>query len=510
MRKLVEIYRLHFEANLSQRSIARAVQVSTTTVGEYLSRFERAGLTWPLDSHLSVDELDRLLRPAPARTPSSLRPLPDWSEVQKELIKRKGLTMQLLWSEYRERHGACAYSRSRFFELYRNWRNHIDVTMRQHHTAGEMLFVDYAGVEMPIVDAATGTVRLVPIFVAALGASNYTYAEATESQQLCHWIASHVRAFGFFGGTVRVLVPDNLKTGVTSPCYYEPDLNRTYHDMASHYGVAVVPARVRHPRDKSVVEKAVQQVERELLAPLRNRQFFTLAELNAALAQLLKKHNERAFQKLPGSRKSYFDELDYPALGPLPATVYEYADWKTQKLPRDYHIEFDGHYYSCVYTLKGRHLEIRATIHVVEIFHRNKRVASHVRSRIKGAKTTLREHMPPHHRAWAERSKEGYIARAAAIGHATGELAECILSERVHPQLAFRSCEGLLSLAREYGHRRTEKASQRALKLAAHSYKHVRATLENALENEPVPAEDSQGDHLPSLHINLRGSAYYQ
>ncbi len=510
MRKLREIFRLHFEAGLSRRAIARALLVSTTTVGDYLNRFERGGLRWPLVPDLSEPELERLLFPPLHCSRASVRPVPDWAQVQKELIEHKGLTLQLLWSEYNDRHGARAYSRSRFFELYRAWRDQIDVTMRQEHTAGEMLFVDYAGVEMPIIDRATGQTRQVPIFVAAHGASNYTYAEATETEQLRDWIDSHVRAFEFFGGTVRVLVPDNLKTGVTSPCYYEPDLNRTYHEMAMHYGVAVVPARVRHPQDKPVVEKAVQQIEREVLAPLRKRQFFSISELNRELAALLKKHNERPFQKLPGSRRSYFEELDRPALGALPATRYEYADWKSQKLPRDYHVEFDSHYYSAPYLLKGKEMEIRATTRVVEIFHRRRRVASHVRSRVKGAKTTLPEHMPDNHRAWAERSPEGYIARARAVGPSVGELVKRILDESLHPQLAFRSCEGILRLVREYGSGRTETASRRALLLAAHSYRHVRATLENALENEPVLEIESPGDTLPSVHVNLRGSGYYQ
>ena len=510
MRKMREIYRLHFEAGLSQRAIARALLVSTTTVGDYLNRFESARLRWPLDPDVSEVDLEQLLFPGRECAAVAARPVPDWTQVQKELIQHKKLTLQLLWTEYHERHGARAYSRSRFFELYRIWRNQIDVTMRQEHTAGETLFVDYAGLKMTIINAATGQCRQVPIFVAAHGASNYTYSEATESEQLRDWIDSHVRAFEFFGGTPRILVPDNLKTGVTSPCYFEPDLNQTYHEMATHYGVAVVPARVCHPQDKSVVEKAVQQVEREVLAPLRSRQFFSVSELNQAMSVLLKKHNERPFQKLAGSRLSYFEELDQPALGALPATRYEYADWKSQKLPRDYHVEFDSHYYSAPYRLKSKKMEIRATTRVVEIFHRSRRVASHVRSHVKGAKTTLPEHMPDNHRAWAERSPEGYIERAVAVGPSVGELLQRILGESLHPQLAFRSCEGILRLAREYGSDRTETASRRALLLAAHSYKHIRATLENSLENEPVVENDSSGDTLPSIHVNLRGSGYYQ
>jgi transposase len=443
-----------------------------------------------------------------------MRPLPNWAGVQKELKAHKGVTLQLLWKEYRERHPDDAYSRSRFCELYREWREAVDVTMRQDHVAGEKLFVDYAGVTVPITDPATGKIRHAQVFVAVLGASNYTYAEATWSQQLRDWIASHVRAFAFFGGVPQLVIPDNLKAGVTSPCYYEPDLNRTYQDLAEHYGIAVAPSRVRRPQDKASAEKGVQQIEREILAPLRHVAFFSLAELNREIRRLLSEHNERDFQKLPGSRRSHFEELDRPALRPLPAERYEYAEWKRQTLPPDYHVEVGGHHYSAPFKLKGKKLDVRYTDRTVEVFYKGHRAASHVRSHAatgaEGGKTTASAHMPERHRAYAERSSERYLDRARKLGEATGLMVERILEARKHPQLAYRSCEGVLRLAREYGAERLEAACCRALLIRAHSYSHLRSTLENSLEHD-LPADSApSGDTLPTVHVNLRGGGYYQ
>lgn len=515
MRKLREIYRLRFEAGLTQRKIARCVRASATTVGEYIKRFDAAGLTWPLPEDMTSAELEKLLFPSVRSAAAQPRPVPNWAELQKELKAHKGVTLQLLWKEYRERHPKDAYSRSRFCELYREWREAVDVTMRQDHVAGETLFVDYAGVTVPVTDPATGETRHAEIFVAVLGASNYTFAEATWSQQLRDWIGSHVRAFAFFGGVPELVIPDNLKAGVTSPCYYEPDLNRTYQDMAEHYGVAVAPARVRRAQDKASAEKGVQQIEREILAPLRHVAFFSLAELNREIRRLLKEHNERAFQKLPGSRRSHFEELDRPALGPLPAERYEYAEWKRQTLPPDYHVEVAGHHYSAPFKLKGKKLDVRYTDRTVEIFYKGHRAASHVRSsaapdaaRGRG-KTTAKAHMPERHRAYAERSPERYLARARKLGVATGHVVERILEARKHPQLAYKSCEGVLRLAREYGPERLEAACRRALEIGAHSYTHLRSTLENRLEHDPPADSAPSGDTLPTVHVNLRGGDYY-
>lgn len=514
MRKLREIYRLRFEAGLSRRKIARCVRASTTTVGDYLRRFEASGLTWPLPDEMSEADLEQRLFPS-ERPEKKRRPVPDWAEIHRQLKAHKGVTLQLLWQEYRHEHPDDGYSRSRFCELYRTWRQKIDVTMRQDHRAGEKLFVDYAGVTMPVTDPESGQIRQAQIFVATLGASNYTFAEATATQSLRDWIGSHVRAFSFFGGVPELVIPDNLKAGVTSPCYYEPDLNRTYADLAEHYGVAVAPARVRRAQDKAPAEKAVQQIEREVLAPLRHRQFFSLAELNRAIRELLEKHNERPFQKLPGSRRSHFEELDRPALGPLPDRPYTFAEWKRQTLPADYHVEIGGHYYSAPHRLRRRKLDVAYTDGTVEIFCKGERVASHARSREKGAKTTSPGHMPEKHRRYAERSPERYLERARKLGAATGELLERVLEERRHPQLAYKSCEGILRLAREYGTDRLEAACRRALAIRAYRYSHVRSMLEHGLEGEALPDEHPSdehpsGDALPSVHVNLRGAGYYQ
>ncbi len=507
MRKLHEIYRLRFEAELGQRTIAGCVRASTTTVGEYLKRFERAGLDWSVARDWTEAELESKLFPS-VREATVVRPLPDWAEVQKQLKSHKGVTLKLLWEEYRQRHGDDGYSRSRYCELYRQWRRRIDVTMRQDHRAGEMLFVDYAGVTVPITDPNNGQIHQAQVFVAVLGASNYTFAEATWGQTLREWIDSHCRAWTFFGGVTEIIVPDNLKVGVTSPCYYEPDLNRTYQSLAEHYDVAIVPTRIRRAQDKASVEKAVQQVEREILARLRHVQFFSLADANAWIVRLLVEHNERPFQKLEGSRRSHFLDLDKPALRPLPAEPFTFAEWKRQTLPADYHVEVEGHYYSAPHRLRRRILHISYTERTVEVFYKGQRVGSHARSRVIGGKTTTASHMPSHHRHWAERSPERYIERAKGLGKSIGVFVEHLFERAEHPQLAYKSSEGVLRLAREYGKERLETACRRALALGAYSYRHLRSTLDNSLEEVQLPEE---GPSTPPVeHANLRGAAYYR
>jgi transposase len=507
MRKLHEIYRLHFEAGLSQRTIAGCVRASTTTVGEYLRRFERAGLSWPEAKAWAEADLEKRLFPSVChRAPT--RPMPDWALVQKEIKSHKGVTLKLLWEEYRQRHGDAAYSRSRFCELYREWSRKIDVTMRQDHRAGEMMFVDYAGVTVPITDPANGLVHEAQIFVAVLGASNYTYAEATRGQTLREWIDAHCRAFRFFGGCTELVVPDNAKVGVKSPSYYEPDLNRTYQSLAEHYGVAIAPARIRKAQDKASVEKAVQQVERDVLARLRHVKFFSLADLNAEIRRLVARHNEQPFQKLDGSRRSYYVEIDRPALKPLPATRFVFAEWKRQTLPSDYHVEVEGHYYSAPYRLRRLKLDVTYTDRTVEIFYKGQRVASHARSRVRGGKTTVLSHMPAHHRHWAERSPERYMEQARRLGEATGAFVAGLFERAKHPQLAYKSSEGVLRLAREYGTERLETACRRALRLRAFRYRHLESTLENGLEEMSLPEENPHAAVVE--HANLRGAGYYR
>ena len=350
--------------------------------------------------------------PSPPAVPADTRVVPDWAAVHREL-RRPGVTLMLLWEEYRAAHPE-GFGYSWFCKRYEDWSGSLDVVMRQTHRAGEKLFVDDAGHTVEVVDPASGEIRTAQIFVAVLGASNYTYAEATWSQGLSDWIGSHVRAFAYFDGVPAILVPDNLRSGVSKAHRYEPDLNPTYLELANHYGLAVVPARVRKPRDKAKAETGVQIVERWILAALRHRSFFSLSELNTAIAALLERLNQRPFKKLPGSRRTAFETIDRPALRPLPLTPYVYATWKRVRVNIDYHVEVDGHYYSVPYTLVKQALDVRLTEHTVECFHQRRRIASHVRSPLKGRHTTVAEHMPKAHRKFAEETPERLCARTAS------------------------------------------------------------------------------------------------
>ncbi|MCP4967605.1 MAG: IS21 family transposase, partial [bacterium] len=381
MRKTREILRLLWHLGFGVRKTARACKSSHATVVEYRIRAEEAGLGWAQVEKMDEARLEQELFPATASPPP--RPLPEWSEIHLEL-KKPGVTLQLLWDEYKVAYPEDGYQYSRFCELYAQWRGRVDLSMRQQHKAGEKLFVDYCGQTVPITDPSTGETHEAQIFVAVLGASNYTYAEATRSQKLPDWIGSHVRTFEFLGGVTEVVVPDNLKSGVDKPCRYEPDLNRTYQELATHYSTAVIPARVRKPKDKAKVEVGVQIVERWILACLRHRQFFSLSELNTAIQELLERLNDKPFRKLPGSRRSQFEALDRPALKPLPSASFEYADWDKGRVGPDYHLKVEDHFYSVPYQLVGLELDVRVTASAVECLHRGKRVACHVRSYVPG------------------------------------------------------------------------------------------------------------------------------
>ncbi|HYC00414.1 MAG TPA: IS21 family transposase [Candidatus Limnocylindrales bacterium] len=367
MRKTREILRLRWHLGQSVRATSRSCGVAGSTILELESRAKAAGLSWPLADDLDDAALEALLYKREAAPPA--RELPDFASVHREL-RRKGVTLELLWLEYKERGGPQAYSYSRFCELYGKWRGTLDVVMRQSHRAGEKLFVDWAGQALPLTNAQTGEVTEQPIFVAALGASNYTYAEAAQSQESACWLMAHVRAFEFLGGVTEVVVPDNLKTGVTKACFYEPSLNKAYVELAEHYGTTILPTRVAKPKDKPKVENAVQQVERWVLAPLRNHTFFSLAEMNAAIAERLAWLNDRPFSRLQGTRRSLYMELDRPALRPLPAKRFEPADWKVDVgVGIDHHIVFDKHYYSVPHELVGKRVDVRAGFLIVELFY---------------------------------------------------------------------------------------------------------------------------------------------
>jgi len=505
MRKIQEVLRLKWKSGLSTRAIARSCSISPTTVSEYVRRAQAAGLSWPLPEALDEDQLYQMLFLKPAPASERVIPQPDWKTIHKEL-RRKSVTRRLLWLEYREAH-PDGYGYSYFCEVYRLWARKLDPPMRLTHKAGEKLFVDYAGQTVRIVNPETGEIRQAHIFVATLGASNYTYVEAQWAEDLPNWISGHVRALAFFGGVPEIIIPDNPKVGVKHPSRYEPDINPTYLDLAEHYNTVVLPARVRRPKDKAKVEVGVQVVERWILARLRNRKFFGLAELNHAIRELLEELNNRTMEHLGRSRREFFEELDLPALKPLPAEPYQFAIWKKVKVNIDYHIEFEKHYYSVPHRLIGEKVFVRATERTVEVFHKRRRVASHPRSRARGRHTTQAEHMPANHRHYAEWSPERFLRWAEEIGLQTRALIETALTSRRHPQQAYRTCLGILGLAKRYTKERLEAASGRALASGIRSYRGIKNILDTGLDQ--VPLEEPISTPLDP-HANIRGSSYYR
>lgn len=504
MRQIREILRLAWSCGQSRSAIAKTCGVGKTTVTDTLTRAAAAKLTWPLPS-LTDDSLEDLLFPSRHSPPIRHRPEPDWLALHQELISDKDLTIMLLWQEYKSQEPA-GYQYSQFCDLFRNWRKSLDLCMRQDHRPGEKLFVDYCGRTLPIVNPSTGEVRDAQVFVAVMGASNYTYAEATFSQGLADWTGSHVRAFQYFGGVPRAVVPDNLRSAVSKPCRYEPLINPTYQEMAAHYDTAIIPARVRRPKDKAKAEVGVQIVQRFVLAGLRNHTFFSLAEANAAIRERLELLNTRQFRKFRGSRRSRFLELDKPALLPLPETVYQYAQWKKVLLGIDYHFDVDGHFYSAPHKLYREELHARYTETTVECFHRGNRVASHARSTVKGAHTTNPDHMPKAHREFAEWTPERLTSWAGQIGTACADVVKTILARRSFPEHAFRSCRGILSLAKRFGKDRLDAACSRALAIRGVNYRSIKSILENNLDSKPLPQKTQL---TLSLHENIRGEDYF-
>lgn len=506
MRKIKEILRLKFECQCSNHLIALSVGVSSSTVSECLRRARTAQIKWPLPNSLDDGQLEALLYPPIKKKSANEKGVVDCTYIHQQL-QRKAVTMMLLWQEYKEQYPK-GFGYSRYCDIYRKWLGELDVCMRQNHKAGEKCFVDYAGMKVPvIVNQITGEIKEAEIFVAVLGASNYTFAEATWSQQLVDWVSSHVRSFEFFGGVPEIVVPDNLKSGVTKVHRYEPDVNPTYQDMAQHYGIAIIPTRVNAPQDKAKVENAVQQVERQILAKLRNQKFFSLKELNKEIRRLLTDLNTRPFQKLNGSRQSQFEELEKNHLKPLPQNRYVFSEWKKVRAGADYHIELDQHYYSVPFAFAKKELDARFTQDTVEIFYKNKRIASHVRSNKKHKHTTVKQHMPKRHQFYAEWTPERMIHWAEKIGVATAKLCEIIMQSRSHPQQGFRSCLGILRLAKSYGNERLESSCKRALTIGAHSYKSIESILKNGLDNSSLKKEPST--NIPSSHENVRGQDYF-
>ena len=505
MRKIRDVLRLN-AGGLSKRKIAVSLGIGATAAGDCIRRARQAGLSWPLPDDLGDEALEARLFPASSALAAirARRPEPDWPAVHREL-RRKGVTLQLVWEEHRVAHPA-GHGYSRFCELYRSWEGRLSPTMRQSHVAGERLFVDYAGTTLEVVDGSSGEVLTAQLFVATLGASSYTFAEATWSQGLADWIGSHTRAFAFFGGVSAMVVSDNLKSGITKACFYEPAVNRTYCEMATHYDTAVVPARPYKPRDKAKVEVAVQVATRWIIAKLRNHRFFTLAALNAAIAVEVAALNSRVTRHLGASRRTLFEELERSALKSLPAEPYTFCEWKECRAGLDYHVEVEKHYYSVPHGLLRQVLWARFTACTVEVFHRGKRVATHVRSSSNRKHTTVRDHMPSSHRRHADWTPQRIRRQANDIGPQTSTLIEVILREKTHPEQGFRASIGILRHAKTFGSERLEAACDRALDIGARSYTSVTSILKTNLDRQrPAPATDG-----PVIaHDNIRGPRYF-
>lgn len=503
MRKTREILRLKWEKGLALRQIARSLNISHSTVKDHLSRAELAKLSWPLPEDMNDNVLEELLFPSRLnRIPSHQ---PDFAYIHKEL-RKKGVTLELLWTEYKREH-PDGYQYSWFCDLYRNWRGQIDISMRQVHKAGEKLFVDWAGQTVPIVDRDTGETHPAYLFVAVLGASNYTYAEASLTLGLPSWIAVHCRALAFIGGVPLLIIPDNAKTAVVKPDYYEPVVHAAYQEMADHYGTVILPARARKAKDKAKAEKGVQFLENWLLAPLRNRTFFSLFDLNQALRLSLENLNERPFQKLEGSRKTLFKALDKPALKPLPPTQYEFAYWKKAKVNIDCHIQVENNFYSVPYKLVRKQVDVRITATTLEVFFKGERVSSHSRCSGRGQYATDSSHFSPAHRSYLEWTPERLISWAENIGTHTAHLVRRILETKAHPEQGYRSCLGIMRLVKRYSQERLEAACNRALESGACSYKSVNSILEKGLDQ--VTFGGAVKAFAYSKHANVRGPKYY-
>jgi len=502
MNKIREVIRLRLSNQAGIRQIASACGIGRTTASEYVARIEAAGLSWPSAGDLSDEEQKEALFPVDL-TSVKARPEPDWSAVRKEL-SRKGVTLMLLWKEYKH---VCpdGFSYSRYTRRYHQWLKTTDCRMLQIHKSGERLYVDWAGQTLRIVDSETGEISQAYVFVTAMGVSQHLFAKVCASMDARNWLDAHVRAFEFYGALPGIVVPDNAKTAVEKACRYEPTLNPSYTDMARFYGIAVVPARVRKPRDKAKVENGVQQVERWILAPLRDRTFFSIDEANEALKPLLDEINDKVM-KGPGlSRRQLFEEEDLPAMRALPSTRYAYAEFKKAKVAPDYHIEVDGHLYSVPFTLVGKQVDVRIGVGTVEVFLGGKRVAAHLRSLSRRKPSTEDSHMPEGHKAQAEWTPERFVRWAGTTGPNTAALVEALLSGKVNAAHGFRMCFGIMSLAQKYESKRMEAACGKANALGAFSYHSVKSILEKNLDGAP---EQPSLMPLPS-HENIRGGNYY-
>jgi transposase len=507
MRKLREILRLKWDCEVSDRDVAKSCGVARSTVSDCKHRATAAGLSWPLPTDMDDGALEaRLYPPHPG---ARERQLPDFPNVHREM-SRRGVTLQLLWLEYRQQHGEAAYQYSQYTVLYRQWQQKLDVVMRQSHRAGEKTFIDFAGQTLGLTNPETGEVKQAQIFVATLGASTYTYAEALADQSIDSWTHAHINTFKYFEGVTAVLVPDNLKAGVNKACFYEPEINPTYTDLAEHYATAVIPARVRKPRDKSKVENGVLQVERWVLAPLRNHKFFSLHEMNAAILERLDWLNHRPLTNMNGeTRRTLYEKIDRPSLKSLPTGDFTISHWKCDVgVNIDYHVQFAGYYYSVPYQLVSQRIDIKSTSEIIECLFKGKRVALHQR-RLDGHEkyVTDASHRPKSHQRHAEWSPSRLVDWGKKHGPATGEVVASMIKSRPHPEQGYRSCLGLMRLARRYSSKRLETACARACVLKVFSYKSIESMLRTGMDKVPIH-QPSAAPALPQ-HRNIRGAGYY-
>jgi transposase len=509
MKKIRDIVRLHFDSGMSTNQIAKTICVARSVVQECIRRVKSEGLNWPLPTELDDFQLERLLYSSPKALTSV--GLPDWSYVNQEL-RRKGVTRELLWLEYQEKEQSkdkevAILSYPQFCRLYKEWSKKLNLVMRQEHLAGDKLFVDFAGPTIPIIDSSTGEVTKAQIFVAVLGATNYTYIEACSSQNIESWIAAHIHTFEFLGGVPELVIPDNLKSGVIKPDWFEPELNERYHQMARHYRTAIFPARSKKPKDKASAEKGVQFAETWIIAVLRNTTFFSLAELNATIAQLTTQLNNKPFKRLSGTRTTWFESIDRPALKPLHSTRFEDAGWLRTRVGNDYHINVNEHYYSVPHSLAGAEVEARITANTVEIMHGGKRVTSHQVNHLENKSTTKREHRPKNHQFMNDWTPERIIDWASKIGPAATHFVNLIMQNADHSQIGLRACLGLLSLHKEYGAGRLENACRRASLLPRWSVSNVRSLLKSGLDKQIIQLP------IPNLsisdHENIRGAQFF-
>ena len=507
MRKLREVCRLRFHAHLSLRQISHSTQVSLGAIQKIISTMTQQGLDWSAIQALDDTHLSGLIYPKPADSNVATRKeLPDWLEVHRE-VKPKGMTLLLLWEEYVQQYPTRCFSYSQYCRLYREWLKKQKRSMRQTHKAGEKLFVDYAGKTVPIVSHVTGEMRTAQIFVAVLGASNYTFCEATWSQKLPDWINSHVRAFEYLQGVPEIVVPDNLKSGVTNACRYDPDINPSYQQLAAHYGVALVPARPLKPKDKAKAEVGVQIIERWILARLRHHTFFSLAELNHCIKALLEEVNNKPFKQLPGTRNSWFESLDKPALNPLPKHAYQYTEIKTVKVNIDYHVQYDKHIYSVPHQLVGEKIELHAKENLIELYFHHKRMASHARKYYPGT-TTCAEHMPIQHEKHQQWNAARLMSWAQAMGDEVLLWVQTLLQQKKHEEQAYRVCLGLLNLSRSYPKERVNKACAIANQNQLYRLKQIKAVLRSN-QDALLTKEMKTQLILPQEHENIRGPASF-